>query len=58
MRKVLRLTSYFHHEKSWSSLKSQKISEIETLGYTETFLYRIYQNCYLFKEEKNHFFAT
>ena len=58
MSKVLRFISYFHHERSWSILKSEKICEIETLDYTEIFLYRIYQKCYLFKEEKNTIFAT
>ena len=33
MSKVLRFISYFYHERSWSSLKSEKISEIETLDY-------------------------
>ena len=58
MSKVLRFISYFHHERSWSSVKSDKISGIETLDYTEIFLYQIYQNRYLFQEEKNTFFAT
>ena len=58
MSKVLRFISYFHHERRWSSLNSKKISEIETLDYTEIWLNRIYQKCYLFKEEKNTFFAT
>ena len=35
MSKLLRFMSYFHHERSWSSLKSEKIPEIERLDYTE-----------------------
>ena len=58
MSEVMRFISYFHYERSWSSLKSEKISETETLDSTEIFLYRIYQNCYLFKEDKSTFFAT
>ena len=45
MNKALRFRSYFHHERSWSNLKSDKTSKIETLDNTEIFLYRIYQNC-------------
>ena len=58
MSKALRFISYFYHERSWSSLKSENISEIEKLDYTEINLYRMYQNCYLSKEEKNTFLAT
>ena len=58
MSKALRFISYFDHERSWSSLKLENISEIEKLDYTEINLYRMYQNCYLSKEEKNTFFAT
>ena len=58
MSKVLSFISCFHHERRKPSLKSQKISETETLDYTEIFLCRIYQKYYLFKEEKNAFFAT
>ena len=56
MSKVLSFISYFHHERS--CLKSEKISEIETLDYTEILLYGIYKKWYLFKEEKNNYFAT
>ena len=35
LSKVLGFISYFPHERSWSSLKLEKMSEIEMLDYTE-----------------------